>query len=177
MKRIIPALLMFIVLIMAAPGPVWAQLRLGFVDMSRVITQSERGKKSSAELKQFIESRQAAIQKREAELEKEKETLKQQQAAKLLNESALKEKEHDYTVKFREYQKLVADSNEEFAKLRQEFMNKMIAEIRVIVRKIGEKDGYSLILEVNNPFVLYHSKSGPNITDRIISEFNKSQKK
>lgn len=176
MKKIIPALFIIFALI-TAPVPASAQQRLGFVDMNRVIIQSEPGKKGSAELKKFIESKQASIQKREAELEKEKEILKQQQSAKLLNETALKEKEHEYTVKFRDYQKLVADSNEEFAKLRQAFMSKMIADIRAVVQKIGEKDGYSLILEVNNPFVLYHSKSGPNITDRVISEVNKSRKK
>lgn len=175
MNRIIPVLIIICVLIMA-PAPASAQ-RIGFVDMEQILTQSDAGKKGTAELKKSYESKQAAIQKREAELEKEKEHLKKQQAAGLLKESALKELEHDYTVKFRDYQKLVADSNEEFAKDRQEFMRKIFLDVRDIIQKVGEKDGYGLILDVNNPFVLYHAKSGPNITARIISEYNKSQKK
>jgi outer membrane protein len=175
MKKLIPALLIACVLIMA-PAPAAAQ-RIGFVDMEQIITQSEVGKKGTAELKKSFEKKQGAIQKMEAELEKEKEKLKQQQVAGLLRESALKELEHDYTVKFRDYQKLVADSNEELAKEKQEFMRKVLLDIRDIVRKYGDKEGYSLILDVNNPFVIYHSTSGPNITARIISEYNKSQKK
>lgn len=158
-----------------APGQASAQ-RIGFVDVEQIITQSEVGKQGTAELKKSFERKQGAIQKREAELEKEKEKLKQQQTAGLLRESALKELEHEYTVKFRDYQKLVADSNEELAKEKQQFMRKILLDIRNIVKKYGDKEGYSLILDVNNPFVLYHSQSGPNITNRIISEYNKSQK-
>jgi outer membrane protein len=175
MKRIIPALIIIGVLI-AAPVPASAQ-RIGFVDIEQIIKQSEAGKKGTAELKKSYERKQEAIKKREAELEKEKDRLKQQQLAGLLKESALKELEHDYTAKFREYQKLVAVSNEELTKDQQEFMKKILLDIRDVIRKVGEKDGYNLILDVNNPFVLYHSKSGPNITARIISELNKSSKK
>jgi len=175
MKRIIQALIIFCLLI-TAPVPASAQ-RIGFVDMEQIITQSEAGKRGTAELKKSYERKQEAIKKREAELEKEKDRLKQQQSAGLLKESALKELEHDYMVKFREYQKLVAASNEELTKDKQEFMKKILLDIRDVIRKVGEKDGYNLILDVNNPFVLYHSKSGPNITARIISELNKSSKK
>ena len=175
MKRIIPALIIFCVLV-TAPVPASAQ-RIGFVDIEQIITQSEAGKKGSTELKKSFERKQEAIKKREAELEKEKEKLKQQKSAGLLKESALNEMEHDYMVKFRDYQKLVSDSNEELTKDKQEFMKKILLDIRNVVQKVGEKDGYSLILDVNNPFVLYHSKSGPNITARIISEYNKSSKK
>ncbi|MEN6465460.1 MAG: OmpH family outer membrane protein [Syntrophaceae bacterium] len=175
MKTIIPALIIISVLIMA-PAPASAQ-RIGFIDMEQIIMQSDAGKKGAAELKNSFEKKQQAIQKREAELEKEKEKLKQQQSAGILKESALKELEHDYTAKFREYQKLVAESNEGLAKEKQEFMRKMVVQIRTVVQKVGEKDGYNLIMDVNNPFVIYHSKSGPNMTARIISELNKSAKK
>jgi len=175
MKKIIPALIIISVLILA-PMPASAQ-RIGFVFLEQVIVQSEAGKKGSEELKKNFEAKQRAIQKMEAELEKEKEKIKQQQSAGILKESALKEMEHSYMVKFREYQKLVADSNDELAKAKQEFMAKMFTEIRDVIQKVGEKDGYSLILDVNNPLVLYYSKSGPNLTARIISEFNKSSKK
>jgi outer membrane protein len=174
MKRIIPVLIIVSALILAAV-PASAQ-RIGFVDMEQIISQSDAGKKGSEELKKNFEIKQRTIQKMEAELEKEKEKLKQQQSAGIVKETALKEMEHNYMVKFRDYQKLVADSNEELAKIKQEFMSKMFVEIRQVIQKVGEKDGYSLILDANNPLVLYHSKSGPNLTARIISEFNKSSK-
>jgi outer membrane protein len=175
MKMFIPALIIISALIMA-PVPASAQ-RIGFIDMEQIMMQSEAGKKGTAELKASFEKKQQAIQKREAELEKEKEKLKQQQSAGILKESALKELEHEYTVKFREYQKLVSDSNEELAREKQEFMKNMVTNIRNIVQRVAEKDGYSLVLDVNNPFVIYHSRSGPNISAKIISELNKSSRK
>lgn len=174
MRRIIPVFIVCAILI-ALPASVSAQ-RIGFIDLKQVIAESNPGKKGSAELKKSFESKQAAKQKMEADLEKEKEKLKQQQTAGILKESALKEMEHEYTRKFRAYEKFVAEINQELTKEQQEFMRKMYVEISEVVKRVAEKDGYSLILDVNNPFVLYHSKSGPNITGRIIAEYNKGSK-
>lgn len=168
--------MIIISVLVMAPVKASAQ-RIGFIDMEQIMSQSEAGKKGAADLKASFEKKQQAIQKREAELEKEKEKFKQQQSAGILKESALKELEHEYMVKFREYQKLVADSNEDLAREKQEFMKIMITNVRDIVQKVAEKDGYSLILDVNNPFVIYHSKAGPNISAKIISELNKSYRK
>lgn len=167
--------LMIVALLAAAPISAFAQ-RIGFVDIKQIVFQSEAGKKATAEFRSSFEKKKAAIQQKEAELKKEKQNVEQQQKAGILKDTALKQLEHDYQVKFREYQRYVTEANEELGRKDQELTSKLVPDVYKVIEKIGEKDGYSLILDVNNPVVVYHSKGGTNLTARVLAEFNKSYK-
>lgn len=175
MKKTVLLLAAAAVLILA-PASAFAQ-KIGFVDIKQIIFQSEAGKKATAEFKKSFEKKKSEIQKREAELKRDKEKLEQQQSAGILKESALKQLEHDYQAKYREYQRFVSDANEELTRKDQELAKRLVPEVYKVVDKIGERDGYSLILDVNNPVVVYHSKGGNNLTNRVLTEFNKTHKK
>ncbi len=151
--------------------------RIGFVDIKEIIFQSDAGKKATAEFKKSFEKKRDMIQSKEAELKRNKEKLEQQRSAGILKDSALREMEHDYQAKFRDYQRLVADSNDELSKKDQELSTRLVPEIYKIIERIGDKEGFSLILDVNNPVVVYHAKSTNNLTSKVLTEFNRSFKK
>jgi outer membrane protein len=147
--------------------------KTGFVDIREVMLSSSAGKKAADDFKKTYEKEKAAIQERETELKKLKDELEKQRP--LLKEEAMKDKELAYQKKFRDYQLLVKDSNEELQAKDQELSKKMIPEILKLVQTIGEKEKFSMIVDISAIPIAYYSKEN-DLTKRVIEEFNKTYK-
>jgi outer membrane protein len=174
MKRYgwIVAAILIMALVFAA-SPAAAAEKTGFVDIREIMLTSSAGKKAAEDFKKSFEKDKAAIQEKEAELKKLKDELEKQRP--LLKEDAMKEKELAYQKKFRDYQIIVKDSNEELQAKDQELSKKMIPEILKLVQSIGEKEKYSMIVDVSAIPLAYYSKEN-DLTKRVIDEFNKTYK-
>ena len=145
--------------------------KIGFIDVRGIMIQSEAGKKASQEFRKAFEKDKAKIQKEEAKMRKLKEELDKQRP--ILTPEAVKEKEVAYQKEFRDYQRLVKDSNEELQLKDRELSRKLIPEILKVVNTIGKKEKYTIILDVNTQGVAYYSK-GNNITEKVIKKFNRT---
>jgi outer membrane protein len=163
---------LFVILaILLSGSQVVAAEKTGFVDVREVMMKSDAGKKASDDFKKLYEKDRTKIQEKEAELKKLKDALEKQRA--ILTEAAMKEKETAYQKIFRDYQLLLKDSNEELQAREQEISKKLIPEILKMVHAIGERDKYTLIIEVGT--VLYYAK-GNDLTARVTEELNKTYK-
>ena len=174
MKRygLIVASILILALVFAA-SPAAAAEKIGFVNVQEVMVTSTVGKKEAEDFKKGIEKTKATLQEREAELKKLKEELEKQRP--LLKEEAMKEKELAYQKKLRDYQLMVKDSNEELQAKEQDLQKKMIPEILKLVQAIGEKEKYSMIVDVSLIPLAYHAKES-DLTKRVVDEFNKTYK-
>jgi outer membrane protein len=157
-------------LLVASPVP--AAEKTGFVSIGEVVAKSEAGKKAEEQFKKLVEKDRAAIQEREKELQKLKDELEKQRP--LLREDVLRTREADYQKKFRDYQLLVKDSNEELQSKQQEIMKNLIPEIMKIVTAIGQKEKYTMIVDLSIIPMAYHASEN-ELTQRVIEEFNKAQ--
>lgn len=163
---------LFVILaILLSGSQVVAAEKTGFVDVREVMMKSDAGKKASDDFKKLYEKDRTKIQEKEAELKKLKDALEKQRA--ILTEAAMKEKETAYQKIFRDYQLLLKDSNDELQAREQEISKKLIPEILKTVHAIGERDKYTLIIEVGT--VIYYAK-GNDLTARVIEELNKTYK-
>jgi outer membrane protein len=156
-----------------AASPAAAAEKTGFVDVREIMLTSSAGKKAAEDFKKAFEKDKAAIQEKEAELKNLKDELEKQRP--LLKEEAIKEKETAYQKKFRDYQIMVKDSNEELQAKDQDLSKKIIPEILKIVQAIGEKEKYSMIVDVSAIPLAYYAKEN-NLTKRVVDEFNKTYK-
>ena len=147
--------------------------KTGFVDVREIMLTSSAGKRAAEDFKKAFEKDKPAIQEKEAELKKLKDELEKQRP--LLKEEAMKEKELAYQKKFRDYQIMVKDSNEELQAKDQDLSKKMIPEILKIVKAIGEREKYSMIVDISAIPLAYYSKEN-DLTKRVIDEFNKTYK-
>ena len=147
-----------------------AAQKIGFINMRAILHDSEAGKKAQAEMKKVVEKKKAEITKKEEELKKLKDELEKQKS--VLTAEAYRDKEASYQVKFRDYQRLVQDANEELAKKEQAITAKMIPEVLQIVEQVGKQGKYDAIIDLNNPVIVYHDKED-NLTKKIIEEYNK----
>jgi len=147
-----------------------AAQKIGFINMRAIISQSEAGKKAEVEFKKTVEKKKAEIGRKEEELKKLKDELEKQKS--VLTAEAFREKEASYQVKFRDYQRIVQDANEELGKKEQAITGKMIPDILKVVEQVGKQGNYDAILDLNNPIIVYHDKAD-NLTKKIIEEYNK----
>jgi len=168
-KRMILIGILAVIFVFVMAGTSAAQ-KIGFINMRAIISQSEAGKKAEVEFKKTVEKKKAEIGRKEEELKKLKDELEKQKS--VLTAEAFREKEASYQVKFRDYQRLVQDANEELQKKEQAVTATMIPEILKIVEKVGKDGKYDAILDLNNPIIVYHDKED-NLTKKIIEEYNK----
>jgi outer membrane protein len=154
-------------LFVASSAP--AAEKIGFVSIGEVVAKSEAGKKAEEQFKKLVEKDRAAIQEREKELQKLKDELEKQRP--LLREDVLRTA--DYQKKFRDYQLLVKDSNEELQTKQQDIMKNLIPEIMKIVTAIGQKEKYTMIVDLSIIPMAYHASEN-ELTQRVIEEFNKA---
>ena len=169
MRRI---LLVMIVGVVVLAGGVFsnvnaADLKIGFCDIDRAANDSEEGKKAISALKDYMSSRQAAIQEKGKAIEKMKSDLDKQGA--LMSADAKKSKMAELERSEREFQRIASDANQEFEKKRRELTESVYKEIIEVVDKYGLDEKYSIILPVQS--LLYADKP-LDITDIIIKKYN-----
>ncbi|HET6461380.1 MAG TPA: OmpH family outer membrane protein [Syntrophales bacterium] len=151
----------------------FAAEKIGFIDMREIMIKSDAGKKASQDFSKLYEKDKVMIQKREDEMKKLKDDLEKQRS--VLTESAMKEKEAAYQKKFRDYQLMVKDANEELQSRDQELSKKLVPDILKVINLIGDKEKYTLIIDVGSIPVAYFAKEN-NLTEKVIQEFNKTYK-
>lgn len=161
---------LLVLIFFASQAP--AAEKTGFVNIAEVLAKSNAGKKAEEQFKKLVEKDKLSIQEKEKELQKLKDELEKQRP--LLKEDVLKAKEVDYQKKFRDYQLLVKDANEELQSKQQEIMKNLVPEVMKIVQALGEKEKYSMIVDISIIPMAYHAREN-EITNRVIEEFNKTQ--
>jgi outer membrane protein len=162
-----------IAVLLVSVSPVQASEKTGFVDVREIMLSSAAGKKASDELKKTFEKSKETIQARENELKKMKEDIDKQRS--LLKEDVLKEKEKVHEKKFRDYQLLVKDLNEDLQSKEQDIQKKLLPEILKIIREMGEKGKYSMIVDTSQIPLPYFAKEN-NLTKQVIDELDKTTK-
>jgi outer membrane protein len=170
-KTLINACILAIAIVFAITGTAAATEKIGFINMRTIVMESDAGKKGFADFKKMFERKKAEIGKKEEELKKMRDELDKQKS--VLTAEAFQEKETAFQVKLRDYQRLVKDTNDDLQLKEQALTGKMIPEIYQVVEAVGKKEGYTAILDLNNPVIIYHDKQD-DLTKKIIDEFNKS---
>jgi outer membrane protein len=172
MKKISMVILIVMSLFLYGSHVIAAE-KTGFVDIRAIMVKSMEGRKASEDIAKVYEKNKAMIQAKETELKKLKDELEKQRT--VLKEDAMKEKEAAYQKKFRDYQLVVKDANEELQRRDQELSKKLIPDIIKIVKKIGEREKYTAIIDVSTPGVVYHAQEN-ELTNKVVEEFNKTHK-
>jgi len=154
--------------------PLWsAELKIGSVDIQRAVNESNAGKEATKLLMKDAEKFRQQVAEKQKELQQMKESLEKQ--APMLNPEARAAKEKDYQSKLRDFQRWGEDTQNEFNQKRLQVERNIALGLQKVIQKVGADEGFTLILEKNEQFVLYASKA-IDITDRVIKAYD-SQKK
>lgn len=150
-------------------APVVAEdLKIAYVDMEKAFTECEAGKTAKGMFTRKLENLTRRIESQESELTRMRDELEKSSAT--LSSDARDEKEASYRQKYRDYQRLVKDSQDDLRREDSELTNKIVAGLLEVVEKVGKGGGYTLVLEKKS--VLYAAQS-IDITDQVVREMNK----
>ncbi|NWF92544.1 MAG: OmpH family outer membrane protein [Syntrophaceae bacterium] len=150
-----------------------AELKIGFVDIQRAVNECSAGKEAKKILTKEMEKFQRLIIEKQRELQAMKESLEKQ--APMLNPEARAAKEKEYQAKLREFQRWGEDNQNEVNQKRIEMERNISLGLQKVIKKLGEDEGYALVLEKNENIVLFASKS-IDLTDRVIKLFDAQKK-
>ena len=163
-----------IMIIVGWIGPVWsAELKIGCVDIQRAVNECNAGKDAKKAITKEVEKFQRLIADKQKELQTMKESLEKQ--GPMLTPEARTTKERDYQNKLREFQRWGEDNQNEVNQKRAEMERNISIGLQKVIKKVGEEEGYTLVLEKNETIVLHVSKS-IDLTDRVIKVFDAQKK-
>jgi outer membrane protein len=168
MKKIV--LLLVIFLLMPISSRAADSMKLGSIDLQKVLNESETGKKAKSDLEALIKSKESAIEEKGKVIEKLKSEVEKQ--ASVLSAEARKSKEDELEKLLRDYQRIVQDSQAEVKKKESELTDTILKDIRETVEKIGREEGYTVIIEKG--LVIYSDKN-IDITDMALKKYNESK--
>lgn len=163
---------MVLALLLAASAA-FAEVKIGIVDIQKILVLSDPGKAAKDELAAKAASYDNEKNQKEEELKKLKAELERQSV--LLSESARSAKEREYQQKLREYQRFMKDAQDDLQLKNDELTNRIGEEIVKMVQEYGKKNGYTTIL-IKNDAMIYTDES-IDLTDTLLRQFNQSQKK
>jgi outer membrane protein len=171
MRFTLSAQLLAVVLLGLTLGPLSAsaQSKVGVVDISRALSETEDGHKAKAKLKQLFDSRQKALDKKKDELMAMKESVEKQ--ASVLSRDVLAQKSQELQKAFAALQGTYMEFQKELAAKEGELTKGILERMERIVRRIGQAEGYGLILDRNEAGVVYVPTTY-DLTDVLIQRYN-----
>lgn len=175
MKKItILAGLAFLGISMGLPALAADAIKIGYVDMQKALNQCEAGKEAKKVMTEEVGKIEKSFLAKQRELEKLKEELEKKGA--VLSESVRREKEKDYQAKLRDMQRLQRDYEEDMRRKDRELTDRILRELEQIVKKLGEEGKYTMILERNQPALVYISGT-LELTEEVIKIADRNFKK
>lgn len=159
-------------LLLAATAPkLYAQTtRIAVVDLQRALNETEDGRRAKAKLKRLFKQRQQALDKSQNELKALKEQIEQQVKAGVA-EKVLQERAAEYQKALIELQSKYMEYQRELAEQEARLTREIIARMERILRRIGQAEGYTMIVERNEGGVVW-VPSNLDITDNVIQRYN-----
>ena len=155
-------------------GSVWAaDSKIAYVDMQRVINECNAGKDAKKAITKDAEKFQHLIADKQKELQTMKESFEKQ--GLMLTPDARANKEREYQIKLREFQRWGEDTQNELNQKRTQMERTISIGLVKVIQKIGADEGYTLILDKNESIVLFASKT-IDITDRAIKAYDTQKK-
>jgi outer membrane protein len=155
-------------------GSAWsAELKVGSVDIQKAMNECQAGIEAKKAITKEMEKLQKLFGDRQKELQVMKESLDKQ--APMLKPDARAAKEKEFQTKVRDYQRWLEDNQKEIQAKGLEMERTIAQGLQQVIKKIGEEEGYTFVLEKNENIVLFSSKA-IDITDRVIKAFDAQKK-
>jgi outer membrane protein len=165
----LPLLVLATLLCGVNAAPVDAEsVKIGLVDLQRVLVESKKTKEPLAKLKADMDAKNRDLDAQEKRVRQMEADLEKQQS--VLSEAARKEKEKAIRKAQVDLSRTVDDLKREFGERERELRQRLVREVATVVQEYGKKNGYVLIMEMRAAGVMYSSE-GADISKEIIAAY------
>ena len=171
MKGLIGVLLGLLTMVFLQPAPLAAQnVKVGVVDLQKFQKNSKAFQKASVGVKKKFDDMQQKLSDERNTVAKLDEELKKQ--SMMLSLDAQDDKKRELEKKQRQFKFMYDEFSQEMKDTEMEAIKKVMKELEKIVEKIGEKEGYTIILERRTLGLLYFNNT-IDLTDRVTDAYDK----
>ena len=160
-KYLVPALFAFLAL------PAIADVKIGVINMERVMKESEPAKKASSKLEKEFKKRSSDLDKSRQQAQAMQDDLEKNGAT--LSESVRVAKTKELSDLSRELQRKQREYNEDLNARRNEELQSIVERTNAVIRSMAEKENFDLIVQE----AVY---AGPraDITEKVIKALSES---
>ena len=166
MKKFLSVLMMIFVI-----SGISKATNLAYVDMEKVMNESEKGKK----YKKDLENKLSYYQNKAKELQNKIQDLQKQLQSPALKDNVKEEKRKELRDLARQLQSLEAQANEELAKMKAEAEKNMVMEIKKIAEKIAKERNLDAIFYGGLVSGVLYASPKLDITNDVLKEYNKQK--
>jgi outer membrane protein len=155
----------------ASPQPAAAATnqRIGFVDVQRVLARSVAGVAAREQLEREKATMQKEMDTKRVELDKLRDEIEKK--GPLMTADVRREKQDTFERKRRDATRLADDFQKELQKKEQDLLNRVLADLSVVIERLGKQRGYYLVVEKRGATVLYASAEA-DLTDEVIRAYD-----
>ena len=154
-----------------AAGGAKVEGKIGVVDPTRVLNETNTGKKSKDSLNVFSKNRQALIEMDEKELRRMEEDFGRQ--ASVLSPTAKREREEQFRRRVAEYQQKAGEMNREVQEKQKDVLEGFREKVGLVVEKVAKRLGLQVVIDRGKGGPTLYSEEGLDITGQVIDEFNR----
>jgi outer membrane protein len=170
MKGLIGVLLGLLTMVFLQPAPLAAQnVKVGVVDLQKFQKNSKAFQKASVGVKKKFDDMQQKLNDERNAVGKLDEELKKQ--SMMLSLDAQEDKKRELEKKQRQFKFMYDEFSQEMKDTEMEAIKKVMKELEKVVEKIGEKEGYTIILERRTLGLLYFNNT-IDLTDRVTDAYD-----
>uniref|UniRef100_A0A7V6CDJ6 OmpH family outer membrane protein n=1 Tax=Thermodesulfobacterium geofontis TaxID=1295609 RepID=A0A7V6CDJ6_9BACT len=144
-------------------------LRIGVIDIKKVINTSKYGQEVMTQLQQKYDELSAKIQKKAEELQALKDEIEKKSS--LWSPEVKEKKQSEYQKLLRELKSMQEDAQYEMKEYEKKMLDPVFKELEKVIDKFVNTEKYDLLLEKNQPGIYYASPE-IDITQKIIKLFD-----
>lgn len=142
---------------------------IGYVDMQRVLEESDLGKAAQANLEEQFGDEQQAFAREEAEIRQMQQALERDKP--LMSEAQLEKKESELRSRIKQFEEDFTQIQRQLARAQQQEGSKILQPARDAVVSVAKKRKLDAVFEANQSGVVYLDDEG-DITDEVIKTMN-----
>lgn len=143
--------------------------KIGVVNFQRILETASAGKAAQVEINKQGKKMEAELKKKQAELEEMKKRLERE--ALVMTQEMRTEKEREFRIRVNDFRTLEKEYKKNLSRLNKRLVKRLQDDVFDLVKEIGQKEGYLLIVERQEGGVVY-APNTIDITDKLIQLYN-----
>jgi outer membrane protein len=147
----------------------YAQGMVGYIDLKRLVNESEMGKAAKKEIIKLKEEKEAILKTRLKEIEELKTNISKSSDSPDSDE--MQKNNLELNSKYKEYQRIEADAKEDITLADRELVSKILKEADGALKMVAKKKKYVMIIK--DPNAVGYLDPSIDITDEVLNELSK----
>ncbi len=156
--------------VMSVPASGAEDLKIGVFDIQRVMKESKTAEGYRQKLVKEVESKEKAFDEKQDAIRQIEDKLKKD--GQKLTAGQRKSLEEKHANELKELKRMKEDMDSDLQKADRDLAQKAFQEIGDVIKKIAEKENYTIIFEKNSAGIV-HFKGTVDITEKIITLYDK----